>query len=119
VKVLENGDEFLAEHEGGLVRESALALRLEGFERSVEEFEDDEVVVFLLAAPVHVRDAGAALHDLEDFALLQGAESLVVGPHLVLLALHEDALLGLRVDSAVEEMLVLSGYLGGEPESAD
>ena len=88
------------------MREGAVGECEKLVERSIKLFQNNEVVVFLLPAPVHVRDAGAALHDLQDLAFLQDGQNLVIGSQLVLLSLHPHALICLRVDPFVEQVFM-------------
>lgn len=119
VEVLQNGNEFLAKHEGCFLGESPSTQVLQFLHRSIQLFEADEVVVLLLATPVHMGDSDASLHYLEDFPLLKDGKHLIVRPHFVLLALHEYALRGLRVDAPVEQVLVLPLDLRDKPEPSD
>lgn len=116
VEVLQNGDQLLPKHKSRLLGELATTQFMELVQWSIQFLQYDEVIVLLLPAPVHVRDAHAPLHYLEDFALLQDRQYLVVRPQLILLAFHEHRLLGLCVHPSIEQMLVLPGDLGCEPE---
>jgi len=119
VEVLQNGDQLLAKHKSCLLSELTTTKFMKLLHWSIEFLQHDEVVVLLLAAPVHMRHPHPSLHDLKDFALLQDGQHLVIRPQFVLLPLHEHRLLGLSMHSLVEEMLVLPRYLGGKPEPPD
>ena len=86
---------------------------------SIKLLQNNEVVVFLLPAPVHMRNTCPSLHYLEDFTLLQDCQHLIIRAQFVLLSFHEHCLLGLSMYSLVEKMLMVSRYLRGEPKSAD
>lgn len=118
VEVLQYGYYFDAQHEGALDGEFAPALAQELAQIIGQFLEDYEVVVLLLAAPVHVRDADAALHGLQDLALLQDAQLVGGGLLLDLVALHEHVALVLCVHAQVEQVLVLAGDLLLKPEPA-
>ena len=86
---------------------------------SIKLLQYNEVVVFLLPAPVHMRNACSSLHYLEDFTLLQDRQHLIIRTQFVFLPFHEDCLLGLSVYPLVEKMFVMTRYLRGEPKSTD
>ncbi len=90
VEVLQNRHDFLSKHEYSLEGVFATAESEESFETAIQFFKDDEVVVLFLAAPMHVRDANATLHDLEDLALLQDGDVVFGRFGFVLFALHEE-----------------------------
>ncbi len=84
----------------------------------VELFEDEEVVVVLLPAPVHVGDAYASLKGLVHFSLLHDAKTRSLRfASFVLLALEDKPLVGLRVRGPVQKGIVLAFELGVEPEA--
>lgn len=70
VKILQNGDYFLSEHENCFWGEAAVTMLLKCIQRSIQLLKDDEVIVFFLSAPMHMRNSCSTLHYLEDFTLL-------------------------------------------------
>jgi hypothetical protein len=70
VEILQNRDNFLSEHECGLGRETPLRETHQGLQGAIELFEDDKVIVFFLATPMHVGDPRTSLHNLKYLAFL-------------------------------------------------
>lgn len=68
---------------------------------------------------MHVRDANATLHDLEDLALLQDGDVVFGRFGFVLFALHEEWFWGLAVYAAVKQVLMASCNFAHEAEASD
>jgi len=68
---------------------------------------------------VHVTDSYPALHYLQDLPLLQDGQEIIIRLGLVFLPLHEERLVGLRVHSSVQQMLVAASDLLGKSKPAN
>jgi hypothetical protein len=70
VEILQNSNNFLSKHECSLWRETPLREAHQSLQGAIELFEDDKVIVFFLATPMHVGDPRTSLHNLKYLAFL-------------------------------------------------
>ena len=109
VEVLEDREELKADHQGRLEAQPAAALLDLLGEGALQFLQDDEVVLLFLAAPVHVGNSDSALHALVHLPFLQQTQApLLHLRSLGLLALQDQRVVGLGVDGAVKQRVVVA-----------
>jgi len=69
--VLEYRNRLRPEHQHGLETEPRATLLEQAHKVTPQLLKHNEIIILLLSAPVHMRDADTPLHGLEDLSLLQ------------------------------------------------